>query len=99
MRVDPALQGKPFVYTDMSHIGGARANIVLGSFDQNGGLRTFRAALNPGIVSDAEKGTVKSAMKRAILREWSKAKKPGDIITGDARGLQDPINSIYDLNL
>ena len=99
MRIDPALQGKPSVDINASSVGGTYANIGLGSIYNNDGLRSFRAALNPGMVDDANKEAVKNAMKRTILREWNKNKKPGDIITGDAWGYQDPINSISDLNL
>jgi hypothetical protein len=99
MRVDPALQGKPSVNINASSIGGTNASIGLGSMYNNGGLRSFRAALNPGVVDDANKEAVKNAMKRTILREWNRNKKPGDIITGDAWGYQDPINSISNLNL
>ena len=99
MRMDPALQGKPDLIVDLRHVGGDRSHIGLVTVDKDGGLRSIRAMLNPGIVSDAEKETVKNAMKKAVLREWNKNKQPGDIITGDARRKQDPINTVSSLNL
>jgi hypothetical protein len=100
MRVDPALQGKSSVGVNASSIGGSNAIIGLVSISpQNGGLRSFRAMLNPGVVDDAKKEAIKNTMKRTILREWNRNKKPGDIITGDAQGYQDPINTVSDLNL
>lgn len=100
MRMDPALQGKSSVGVNASSIGGPNAFIGLVSISpQNGGLRSFRAMLNPGVVDDAKKEAVKNTMKRTILREWNRNKKPGDIITGDAQGYQDPINTVSDLNL
>ena len=108
MRVDPALQGKPYVEIHANHLGGFKANIGLKSLRyNNGGLRSFRAALNPGFSKAINRKTGeifertinKNAIKKEILTAWLKNKKRGDIITGDANIFQDPIGSVSDLNL
>ena len=108
MRIDPALQGKPYVEIHANHLGGFKANIGLKSLRyNNGGLRSFRAVLNPGFSKAINRKTGevfertinKNAIKREILTAWLKNKKRGDIITGDANVFQDPISSVSDLNL
>jgi len=87
----------------MPDLGGYFSRIGLGAIEENGGLRSIRAAINPGLpgtINPITKQPInKSAIKRRLLVEWNKRKQPGDILTGDATGLQDPINTIDDLNL